>query len=164
MWTDITNSKILATQIGLWLTWVLKVYICSLRQLSVAKTHLQQFHYLSILKLWKLTKDLCIKLGSPASEHPAQNIGWRIPHPWDLRLFLTTQEVFAWPPDVGHHPYWIFDGFHNGKVIWPSNHNLPRFGRAKHKPLINTLCPLYLTTDIRAPKTQYMQTHSSQKK
>ena len=72
MWTDITNSKILATQTGLWLTWVLKVYICCLRQLSVAKTHLQQFRYLSILKLWKLTKDLCIKLGSPASEHPAQ--------------------------------------------------------------------------------------------
>ena len=74
MWTDITNSKILATQTGLRSTWVLKVYICSLRQLSVAKTHLQQFHYLSILKLWKLTKDLCIKLGSPASEHPAQII------------------------------------------------------------------------------------------
>ena len=55
------------------------LHICNVRQLSVAKTHLQQFHYLSILKLWKLTKDPCIKLGSPASEHLAQ-IFFRIVH------------------------------------------------------------------------------------
>ena len=62
MWTDSMNSKILATQTGLWLTWVL----------FVAEAPLQQFHYLSILKCWTLTNDLCVKLGSPGSEHPAQ--------------------------------------------------------------------------------------------
>ena len=34
---------------------------------------------------------------------------------------------------IGHHPYWKFDGCHNGRVIRRSIHNLPRFGRIKHK-------------------------------
>ena len=67
-----------------------------------------------------------------------------------------TQEVFARPPDMGHNPYEIFDGFHNDRVISPSNHNLPRFRRAKHKPLVSTLWPLYPTTDIRLNVTIQM--------
>ena len=40
--------------------------LCSLRQLSVAKTPLQLFHYLLIVDFWS------VKLGRPACEHPAQ--------------------------------------------------------------------------------------------
>ena len=47
----------------------------------VVETPLQQFRYLSILNFWTLTKDLCMKLGSPACEHPAQ-IFLRIVRPW----------------------------------------------------------------------------------